>query len=168
MFTWNVPVRLIFLLWSFSTLIIMHVYSGVFYSTITFPEEVMPIDTIAELLQVVANDRVRAFTSRFLYNMALESTCCEGDFEYTLGTHLRRHRMEAKIQFTFDQWVKEIENYDWQGGRPLYYINSRNLLHFFTRHLTFPMHIGTPTFCLDAVGLIHQRDALYAGAFRWA
>lgn len=150
-----------------STMIVMRVYSGVFYSTITVPEDVVPLHTIEQLIKVLATDRGLVFTSRFLYNMARESKCCEGDLEFTLGQHLRRHRMESKINLGFDQWVKEIESYDWANAHPLFYIDSRNLLHFFTRHITFPMYIGTPTFCLDAIGLIHQKDALYAEAFRY-
>lgn len=141
----------------------MRCYSGSFYSTITIPEPIKPIETTKELETMAVKDTIRIYTSRFLYDVAVLAPCCN-TFEYNIGQHLIRHRIGLLRNLDFDARVRALNEYDWENKWPLVFVTTRNLLAYYSKHLTFPYHISSSSLFLDAVGIATQKDSLHRNA----
>ena len=143
----------------------MRCYSGIFYSSITVPEPLPPIDTVGEVHQAAIHDSAYVFTSRYLYDMALVAKCCD-TFEYDLGQHVRRNpTLTAQQSSNFETRIDNIQNYNWNKQKPLIFITSQSILRIYTRYINYALHVSSATFLLDALGIAYQKDALYGPFF---
>lgn len=152
-------------LWCFASLVLSRLHNGTFYSSLTVPEQLPPLDSVAEVRAAATADTARVFTSRYLFDLAIAAACCDS-FEYDLGEHVRRHPgMIAGQSSNFEARIESLQRYDWAHKPPLVFITSQNILRIYERYVTYELHLSSATFLLDALGIAYQKDALYGPFF---
>lgn len=161
----NLEIRFIVITFSFFSLIFKSCHNAKFYSFITVPEQLPPIDSVEEVRAAATSDSAVVFTSRYLFDMALAAKCCD-TFEYDLGQHARRHpKLIAQQSSNFASRINYLQKYDWQNKPPFIFITSQNILKIYERYVTYTLHLSSATFLLDALGIAYQKDALYGPFF---
>lgn len=161
----NLEIRFIVITFSFFSLIFKSCHNAKFYSFITVPEQLPPIDSVEEVRAAAITDTAVVFTSRYLFDMSLAANCCD-TFEWDLGQHVRRHpNLIAQQSSNFESRINYLQRYDWHSKPPFIFITSQNILKIYERYIfTYTLHVSAATFLLDALGIAYQKDALY-GAF---
>lgn len=157
------------------SLVSVVVYSGLFYSRLTVPQEIFPLETVEQLTEAALDNKAILFTSRFMYDMAVKSlnsrsmngSNTASSFDTAMATSMAKHWniLKAWVEGDFHARASLFSSYDWQRELPIYLITSKTLLQFYAVHAPFKLFVGQPTFMTDTISMATQRHALFTHAF---
>lgn len=137
----------------------MKCYGAMYVSMITVPSWQKPIETLEEIKYLAERDLILAVSSRYIYDIAMETPCCDS-FEYILKQNMQRYGYKRNLSTNFWKKIDTLNYYPWHKIN-LVWITPRIILEFYLTHFTFPFHIGKKNLYIDLIGIYHQKDALY-------